>query len=173
MMVNARCRIPAGVLLAWLVSLTSAKAEKPTGSLQVGTESGKVVSLADKAWSKLPRHKVTVKGKDEKSVVYAGVSLVEVLKFAGLSFEKHPRGRSALYLLVEGADDYRAVLALAEVDPKLADKVVLLADRVDGKPLAQQAGPYRLIVPSDKLPSRWVKQVRRISVERPAYAGKK
>jgi hypothetical protein len=38
------------------------------------------------------------------------------------------------------------------------------ADRKDGKPIASGEGPYRLIVPDDKRPARWVKQVRRITV---------
>ena len=53
-------------------------------------------------------------------------------------------------------------------------QVVLLADRLDGKPLAKGAGPYRLVVPGDKRPVRWVKQVVRVSVHRhPEAAGKK
>jgi DMSO/TMAO reductase YedYZ molybdopterin-dependent catalytic subunit len=89
-----------------------------------------------------------------------------VLRFAGVSFAEHPRGRAASYILVEGGDGYRAVLALAEVDPKVSDKAVLLADRLDGKPLPEGAGPFRLVVPGDKVPSRWVKQVVRVGVHR-------
>ena len=56
----------------------------------------------------------------------------------------------------------------------MTDKVVLLADRKDGKPLLGGEGPYRLVVPDDKRPLRWVKQVARISVRGGApAAGKK
>jgi DMSO/TMAO reductase YedYZ molybdopterin-dependent catalytic subunit len=157
-MMRTRLQILGFLVLA---SLASAREEK--AGLQVVVESGKVVSLTDKNWSKLPRRKV----EDGTGAVYEGVALVEVLKLAGLSFEKHPRGRTASYLLVEGKDGYQALLALAEVDPKLTDKVVLLADKHDGKALPEKAGPFRLVVPGDKLPSRWVKQVKRISVHRP------
>jgi DMSO/TMAO reductase YedYZ molybdopterin-dependent catalytic subunit len=140
------------------------------GTLQVGDETGKVTALPAKEWAKLSREKVEVKGAS-----YEGVSLAEVLRFGSVSFEKHPRDRAASYVLVQGGDGYRAVLALAEVDPKVADKVVILADRLDGKPLPAGAGPYRLVVPGDKIPSRWVKQVVRVGVYRhpEADAGKK
>ena len=144
----------------FLAYLAAGADDKPApGMLRIGDGTGKVVPLSMKEWLKLPRKKVEVKGS-----AYEGVLLAEVLRFAGVSFEKHPRGRAASCVLVEGGDGYRVVLALAEVDPKVADRTVLLADRLDGKPLADKAGPYRLVVPGDKLPVRWVKQVVRIDL---------
>jgi hypothetical protein len=61
-------------------------------------------------------------------------------------------------------DGYRVVFALPEIDPDMTDKVVLVADRKNGKPLAGGEGPFRVIVPDDKRPARWVKQVSKISV---------
>jgi DMSO/TMAO reductase YedYZ molybdopterin-dependent catalytic subunit len=129
----------------------------PTAPIEVDGGAGKTAAVSAKEWAKLPHKKVEVKGKG----VFEGVPLAEVLKLAGVSFEKHPRDRAAAYVLVEGSDGYLAILALAEVEPKVAERVVLLADRHDGKPL-----PHRLIVPGDKLPVRWVKQVRRVSLHR-------
>jgi DMSO/TMAO reductase YedYZ molybdopterin-dependent catalytic subunit len=134
----------------------------------VSDRAGKLVPLSAQEWAKLPRSKVEVKGKDDVTARYEGVSLAEVLRVAGVSFDEHPRGRAAAYVVVEGSDGYRAVLALAEVDPKLTDRVVLLADRLDGKPLPDRAGPYRLVVPGDKLPVRWVRQVIRVGVRHPS-----
>lgn len=163
-------RLPV-LCLVLAACLPAGAGEEPTpGKLQVRDEAGKVAALPAKEWAKLPREKVEVNG-----VTYEGVPLAEVLRFAGVSFDKHPRDRAALYVLVEGSDGYRAVLALAEVDPKVSDRAVLLADRLDGKPLPEGAGPLRLVVPGDKVPSRWVKQVIRVGVYRPpdAEAGKK
>jgi DMSO/TMAO reductase YedYZ molybdopterin-dependent catalytic subunit len=160
----------AGQRLALLCLVLAAGEDPAPGTLQVGDEAGKAAALSAKEWAKLPREKVEVKG-----LTYEGVSLAEVLRFAGVSFENHPRDRAASYVLVEGGDGYRAVLALAEVDPKVTDRAVLLADRLNGKPLPAGAGPFRLIVPADKVPSRWVKQVTRVGVYRhpDAEAGKK
>ena len=154
---------------AALGTLPAVGDEKPGADavIQVRNEDGKSIPLAAADWMKLPRSKVEVKGKDDKPVRYEGVSLVEVLRFAKVSFEDHPRGRASAYLVVEGSDGYRVVLALAKVDPKVTDRVLLVADRLDGKPLDDKAGPYRLVVPGDKVPVRWVRQVSRISIRRP------
>jgi DMSO/TMAO reductase YedYZ molybdopterin-dependent catalytic subunit len=174
-MAKQRLSVLCLVLAAGLGCLTAGAREGPApGSLQVGDEAGKLVPLPAKEWAKLRREKVEVKAKGGEAVTYEGVPLAEVLRFAGVSFDKHPRGRAASYVLVEGSDGYRAVLALAEVDPKVTDRAVLLADRLDGKPLPEGVGPFRLIVPGDKVPSRWVKQVVRVGVHHhpDAEAGK-
>ena len=160
------------VALAFAVPAGLPRAEGPAAApLTVGDEAGKLRPCPAKAWEALPRRKVEVK-EGGGTARYEGVPLHELLRFAGVPFGKHPRGeRTAEYVLVEAADGYRAVLALAEVDPALTDHLVLLADRVDGKPLAEGAGPYRLVVPQDKLRSRWVKRVHRVTVHRPAGAG--
>lgn len=172
-MAGQRISVLCLVMTAGLAGLPGKAGEDPApDTLQIGDEGGKLTSLTAKEWVKLPREKVEVKGK---AAAYEGVSLAEVLRFAGVSFDKHPRDRAASYILVEGGDGYRAVLALAEVDPKVSDRTVLLADRLDGKPLPEGAGPFRLVVPGDKVPSRWVKQVVRVSVHRhpDVDAGKK
>jgi hypothetical protein len=46
----------------------------------------------------------------------------------------------------------------------LTDKQVLLADTKDGKLLYAPEGPFRIIVPDEKEPTRWVKQVWAIYV---------
>jgi DMSO/TMAO reductase YedYZ molybdopterin-dependent catalytic subunit len=69
-----------------------------------------------------------------------------------------------LYVVAEGADGYRAVLALAELDASFTDNIVLVADRRGGQPLSANEGPLRLIVPTDKRPARWVRQLVRIYV---------
>ena len=72
----------------------------------------------------------------------------------------------ALYVVVEAADGYRAVFALAELDPAFTDRVILLADRRDGKPLSTREGPFQIIVPGEKKHARWVRQVIRLKVGR-------
>jgi hypothetical protein len=43
---------------------------------------------------------------------------------------------------------------LAELDSTFTDKTVILAYSVDGKPLPQGVGPFRIVVPGDKKPAR-------------------
>jgi hypothetical protein len=93
--------------------------------------------------------------------------LVELLKAAGVKFGQDLRGPAlATYLVVEAADGYRAVFALPELDPAFTDRVVLLADQRDGKPLGGNAGPLRVIVPGEKRHARWVRQVKSLKVGR-------
>jgi hypothetical protein len=95
-----------------------------------------------------------------KESEYDGIPLVELLKAAGVKFGHDLRGPAlATYLVVEATDGYRAVFALPELDPECTDRVILLADRRDGKPLDGQEGPLRVVVPGEKRHSRWVRQV--------------
>jgi DMSO/TMAO reductase YedYZ molybdopterin-dependent catalytic subunit len=140
-------------------------AKKNAGGLNVSIAAGKETTITSMAWKQLPRRKVTVKGRKGAKITYKGVALAEVLRDAKVPFDKHLRGpRVAQYVVVEGADGYRAVFALAEIDPSTSKQIILLADRKDGKSLTAADGPYRVIVPNDKIHSRWVKQVTKIAL---------
>ena len=54
--------------------------------------------------------------------------------------------------------------ALAELDSGFTDRVVILADRRDGKPLAENAAPFQ-IVPGEKKHGRWIRQVVSLTVK--------
>ncbi len=69
-------------------------------------------------------------------------------------------------VLVEATDGYRAVFSLAELDPELTDRVTLLADTEDSQPLPPREGPFCIIVPGEKHPTRWVRQVRVVTVRK-------
>ena len=53
-------------------------------------------------------------------------------------------------LLIEAADGYKVLFALAELDPDFAPREIILADTRDGKPLDAKEGPFRVVVPGDK-----------------------
>jgi hypothetical protein len=44
-------------------------------------------------------------------------------------------------LLIEAADSYKVVFALAELDPDFSDRQIILADKRDGKPLDHKQVP--------------------------------
>jgi DMSO/TMAO reductase YedYZ molybdopterin-dependent catalytic subunit len=114
---------------------------------------------------RLPRHTLRAKDHDGKESEFAGVPLVELLKASGLQFGKDLPGQAlATYLVVEATDGYRAVFALPELDPAFTDRVILLADRKDGKPLGVREGPLRIVVPEEKRHARWVRQVIALKV---------
>jgi hypothetical protein len=67
-------------------------------------------------------------------------------------------------LLVEAADGYKVVYALAELDPAFASREIILADKRDGKPLDAKEGPFRIVAPGDKRPARWAHQITTLRV---------
>jgi DMSO/TMAO reductase YedYZ molybdopterin-dependent catalytic subunit len=135
--------------------------------LRVRGDVPRPLELTAPEFGRLPRHTVRAKDHDGKEADFEGVPLVEVLKTSGVKFGQDLRGPAlATYLVVEAADGYRAVFALAELDPAFTDRVILLADRRDGKPLGQSEGPLRVIVPGEKRHARWVRQVIGLKVAR-------
>jgi hypothetical protein len=80
------------------------------------------------------------------------------------------RGRAVgLRVVVEAADGYQVVLSLAECDPTVPDRQVLLADQVDGRSLPAVEAPYRLLIIGAPHHSRWARQVvaLRVRAEQP------
>jgi hypothetical protein len=48
----------------------------------------------------------------------------------------------------------------------VTDHVILLADTKDGQPLPPREGPFRIVVPGEKRPARWVRQVTALEVRK-------
>jgi hypothetical protein len=154
----ARASKVRGIALIILVSVALAGAAGAQ-EISVQNESGTTVKFTAADIAALPHQDVSVDDHG-KAVKYAGVPLKLVLEKAGVTFGESLRGkRLASCLLVEAADGYRVVIALPELDPGFTDRVILLADRVDGHPLDAKEGPFRVIVPGEKRMARWVRQV--------------
>ena len=114
----------------------------------------------------LPRAAATVKEQSGQQSIYEGVRVGDVLKSLGMEFGHALRGpRLADFLLVEAADGYRVVFALPELDPEFSDRVVLLADRCNGAPIAAKDGPFKIIVSDERRHARWVRNVTRLTVQ--------
>lgn len=125
---------------------------------------GKQTTVGKVEFAKLKR--VTIKASDHgKDASFEGVLLSDVLKLGGVEFGENLRGkRMNEYLLVEAADGYKAVYALAELDAGFTDKLVVLADKRDGKELPENARSFQIVNDSDKRAARWVRQVTRLSI---------
>jgi hypothetical protein len=115
---------------------------------------------------RLARHDTTV-AAHHVSGRFGGALLSDVLALVHAPAGDSLRGAALRgYVRVEGADGYTVILTLAELDAGVAGHVAILADRRDGAPLASKDGPYQLIVPGDRRPARWVRQVARITLAR-------
>jgi hypothetical protein len=102
----------------------------------------------------------------KKNETYAGVPLMDLLAHLGVPHGKALDGKAlAEFVVATGADGYRTVVALGEIDPAFHPGVVLVADALDGKALGAKTGPFRLVVSEDKEPARSVRNLVKIEVK--------
>lgn len=157
-----------GVLLGACMTLAVHASEAPvaagTGTVQVVALGKPALSLDAKTLASMPHEQVTASAHDEPASQWGGVRLEDILSRAGVSLDKPLRGRAlASFVRVTAADQYQVVFGLADLDATLGHTQVLLVDTRDGKPLDKD-GPLRLLVPGDKRPARWVRNVTLIEV---------
>lgn len=115
----------------------------------------------------LPHHEQRTIDKEGKPHVYQGVALRDVLHLAGAPEGKAIHGSVlAQAVLATAADGYQAVFALPEIDADFSPHTILLADHRDGQPLPAHDGPYQLVVPLEKKPARWVRQLTSLRLVR-------
>ena len=151
-------------------ALAQSAPASPSATVQLAVTGSvdKPLSLSADDLGHLPRTTIKVMnehaGKDE---TYEGVLLSDLLKQAGVPEGAKLNGKAlATYVEVEGTDGYRVIFSLAELDGDFLDSGVLVADKMDGQPIAGNLGPLRLVVPHDKRPARWVRMLRSIKVTR-------
>lgn len=90
---------------------------------------------------------------------FSGVSLSELLKKAKVELDLN------IVFLISSPDGYRSLLSYGELflDPR--GERVIIADRVENKPLKED-GKFMLIIPDDLSADRWVKAIDKIEVIR-------
>ncbi len=157
----------ASILLVLALQTVGQAAQLSSGVvLHVSGAVSQPLALSLQDLAAMPRTRLTAKEHD-RSVTYEGVALAEILQRAGAPMGKQLRGKAmASYVLVTAHDGYRVVFTLPELDPDFTDsaKQIILADTADGKPLPENQGPVRIVVPQDKKGARWVRMVETIEV---------
>ncbi len=94
-----------------------------------------------------------------------GVRLSDLAAAAGLPAGEALRGPALTTLIVaEAADGYRVAFTLAELDPKLGNRPVIVTGRCDDKPIAAEDGPLRLVAPGEARAARSVRQLQKLQV---------
>ena len=170
-----RCAAALAALVLDATSARAAAADAPAGpavqspdqaTIVVASEAGQAQRLDAAALSALPMQKVSAEAHGVK-VECEGPALIDVLARAGAPTGEALRGKAlALYVRVSAADGYRAVFSLAELDHGMRDAVPIVTTSCNGKPLDPKDGPFRLVVPGEKRPARWVRQVTAIDLLR-------
>jgi hypothetical protein len=157
-------RIALFLMLGLWAVTGGARAEQPTASVVVQRLDGSTATLSAAQLRELPKESFTAVDH-EKPVDYSGTDVRAVLKAAGVESIEGLRGRQLRrVLLVQAADGYAAAFAFAELDPTIGNKRIYLVDRAAGAPLQAEAGPWRIVVPGEGRPTRWVRQVTRLAV---------
>jgi len=139
--------------LSWYPAKAQEIASKPI--VKVSGEVTKPLSLSADDLAKMKHVTAVMKDHDGHDHPYKGVAIQDILELAGVTTGKQLRGKNlGKYLLVKCADGYEVVFSLAELDSSFTDRVVILADESEGKPLPAGKGPFRLVVPGEKKPAR-------------------
>jgi len=125
------------------------------------------LTLADLA--KMPRMGIDVREPHIGEMQhYEGGRLSDLLQKAGVRLGEKLRGQAlGTYVVARASDGYAVVYSLAEIDPAMTDNQIMVADGMNGKALALKQGPFRVVVPGDKRPARWVRMVSEFEVNNP------
>ncbi len=99
------------------------------------------------AMGKISIHKKDMGGTDHE---YSGVAVMDILKAAGIIQPAFNRDNLTKYLLVRGADNYQVLFSVSELDSTFSGHMVILASSMDGQPLPNGKGPYRIVIPGEE-----------------------
>jgi len=151
------------LVLALLAPLYGQNAD---ANLVIAGDVSNPLTLTKADLAKMPRTSVTVSANGEDTT-YEGVLLYEILKQAGAPVDKQLTGKAlASYVVADARDGYEVVYALAEFDPSFTDHKVIVADTVNGKPLFEYQGPFRLVVPYEKKGARSIRMLEKLTFVR-------
>ncbi len=160
----------AATLILFLGSLTAAAAA-PTASVRVEGALPTTGSLAQSDLEQLGPTTSTWSTHGESHQV-TGVLLDKVLAHFGFTpglmgkdvpVAQKVRGYRQV-LVATARDGFQAVFSCAELTEGMGQTVVLVVWAVDGKPLGQDVGPFRLVALTDGMPSRSLRQLERLRV---------
>jgi DMSO/TMAO reductase YedYZ molybdopterin-dependent catalytic subunit len=153
-----------------LLAPAPAAAQQPStaaATLQITGSVSSPITLTAADLKGMPRTTVTIKA-DGRDVKYEGVLVGAILARAGATLGRDMTGAAvASYVVASASDGYRAVFSLAELDPEFTGSDIIVADTVDGKPLFDYQGPFRIVAPRDTRGARGVRMLQKLEVVRP------
>ena len=161
-------------VLAKLGFITSLPVATYAPSLSVTGLVSTPLTLTASDLQKLPNttDTVTLRTDTGKTTIssYTGPLLYTVLQQAGLVLNTASFKNDALrqFVTIVGSDNYQVTVSLAEILPTFGNQRIILAWAKGGKPLGQDEGAVRLIVPNDTLAGRYVTNVTQVVVGTPA-----
>jgi DMSO/TMAO reductase YedYZ molybdopterin-dependent catalytic subunit len=152
-----------------LIAQDSAKIGTAAATISITGDVPRPLTLSAAEIAAMPRRTVQAAEHGQAPSTYEGVALSDILARVGIAFGAALHGPAlATYVLCSAADGYHVVFALAELDSAFSDRPIIVVDRKDGHPLDPNTGPFRIVVPGDARPARWIRQLSGIVVVRAA-----
>lgn len=135
-----------------------------TSTFEVHVEGHPAVTFGAADLATFTQHTIQV-NEHGKNISYSGVLVYDVLAKAGAPLGEKLRGKAlSNYVLATARDGYAVVYALPEFDPAFTDAQPLIASKADGQVLPESQGPWRMVMPQDKKPSRSLRMLERIDI---------
>jgi DMSO/TMAO reductase YedYZ molybdopterin-dependent catalytic subunit len=161
---SLRFYITFGLLSFTLFSVAQENLAKPF--VKVDGEVTKSLSLYANDLANMKRTTVIMKDHDGKEHSYSGVAIQQILEQAGVTIGNQLRKENLTkYLLIKCADGYKVLFSLAELDSSFTDRIVILADTLDGKSLPGNMGPFRVVIPDEKKGARSCFKVQELLIK--------
>jgi hypothetical protein len=134
--------------------------------LQLTGLDGKTVTLSTSDLKTLPRQIiVVVNAHNQNKENYEGVLLSDVLAKVNAPAGEKLHGPTLMtYVKAAASDNYQVLFALAEIDQSTHKNQIIVADRLNGKPLDDESGPLKLVAPEDTHPSRSIRMLTKVSL---------
>lgn len=157
-------RLPALLLAAALLCAGNARADDTAPAVAFDTGFATPLQVDAALLATFPP--ATVEADDHGTRgTWTGVKLLALLERAGAPVGEQLRGANlSKYVLVTAADGYRVTFSLGELDGTFGKSGAILAWQRDGADLPAKEAPFRVIVPGDGRPGRWIRQVVRVEL---------
>jgi hypothetical protein len=137
----------------------------PASQITVVGPTGASVILAPEELAKLPSIRITVSYDTQQGTrnnTFEGPLLWDVLTHVGAIDATKSRDAARETVLITATDNYAAAVAVGEISPGLEGKQVILALKMNDKPI--DPGHLRVVVPLDHHGERDVHEVTRIEI---------
>jgi len=157
----AVCGLGRATLVAQATPQTATAA---AGTLTIAGDVAKPLTLTLAELKAMPRTSASVR-EETRTINYDGVLVTDILSRAGAPTGGQMQSPAlTMYVVATAKDGYQVVLSFGELDNPLSNANIIVADTMDGQPLAANVGPLRLILPKDARSVRSVRMLERLEV---------
>ncbi len=156
------------VLLLLAAAPLALRAQAPDPLVKVVLADGTQRDFTRAELGRLQPETATARLRDGQPFTVSGVSATTLLRLTGLDLAANLGGArvASQALITRGADGYRAVFGLAELDPHFGHPPLLIGwEDADGGALSPRVGPFQLIATGESRPGRWVRQLVSLEVK--------